>query len=120
MATAALRRESVSHAPAAAGWAGTETLSSTSAVIRSKEKMIPATAAARGVRSGLPARSGPPPMTPSDTGPPFRRWPGDSDIQSKLAAPGAMVLAPSRVRCTAGHLIACGPAGWPSDQLFAP
>ena len=58
-ATAARLRELVSHAPGTAGCAGTETLSSTSVTIRSTEKMIPATAAARGVRSGLPARSGP-------------------------------------------------------------
>ncbi len=56
-ATAARRRESVSHTPGTAGWAGAEILSSTSARISSTEKRIPATAAARGVRSGLPARS---------------------------------------------------------------
>ena len=58
-ATAALFPESVSHAPVPPGLAGTEILSSTSAVAMSTEKMIPATAAARGVRSGLPLRSGP-------------------------------------------------------------
>ena len=58
-ATAALFPESVSHAPVPPGRGGTEILSSTSAVAMSTEKMIPATAAARGVRSGLPLRSGP-------------------------------------------------------------
>src|SRR5207302_2003818 len=70
-ATAALRAGSVSHAPATAGRAGTETLSSTSAVIRSAEKAIPATAAALGVLSGLPARSGPSPITVSVMGLPL-------------------------------------------------
>lgn len=37
------------------GWAGTDSLSSTSAEIRSREKTIPATAADPGVLSGLPA-----------------------------------------------------------------
>ena len=41
--------------PGTPGWAGTDSLSSTSAVMRRTEKTIPATAAARGVRSGLPA-----------------------------------------------------------------
>src|SRR5260370_23658731 len=58
VATAALRRESVSHTPGWPGLAGVETRSRTSDVMRSTEKTIPATAAARGVRSGLPARSG--------------------------------------------------------------
>ena len=53
--TAVLRPESVSHVPGAPGWTGTDSLSSTSAVMRNTEKTIPATAAARGVRSGLPA-----------------------------------------------------------------
>jgi hypothetical protein len=47
-------------------------LSSTNAEINNTEKMIPATAAACGVLSGLPARSGPSPITPSLTGLPFR------------------------------------------------
>ena len=58
-ATAALFPGSVSHAPVPPGRAGTEILSSTSAVIRSMEKVIPATAAARGVLSEPPLRSGP-------------------------------------------------------------
>jgi hypothetical protein len=58
-ATAALFPGSVSHAPVPPGRAGTEILSSTSAVVRSMEKMIPATAAARGVLSEPPLRSGP-------------------------------------------------------------
>ena len=53
--TAVRRPASVSHVPGAPGWAGTDSLSSTSAVIRNAEKPIPATAAARGVLSGLPA-----------------------------------------------------------------
>jgi len=63
MATAALRPESVSHAPAAAGLAGAETLNSIKAVIRSTEKTIPATAAARGFSAGSrpAADSGPSP-----------------------------------------------------------
>src|SRR6201999_3754885 len=51
--------ELVSQLPGTRGLAGTESLSSTSATIRSTEKMIPATAAARGVLSGLRACSGP-------------------------------------------------------------
>ena len=57
-ATVARRPGSVSQKPATAGSAGTETLSSTSDVMRKTEKTIPATAAARGVLSGLPAPTG--------------------------------------------------------------
>ena len=64
-ATAALFPASVSHAPLAPRRGGAEILSSTSAEIMSTEKMIPATAAARGVLSGLPLRSGPWFSTPS-------------------------------------------------------
>src|SRR6266516_2497070 len=70
--TAARRPGSVSHAPATPGWAGTESLSSTSAAIRNTENTTPATAAARGVRSGLPACSGPWPTGPSVIGLPSR------------------------------------------------
>jgi hypothetical protein len=58
MAIAALFSALVSHAPASPAWGGTEILSSTSAEIMSTEKRIPATAAARGVLSGLPLPSG--------------------------------------------------------------
>ncbi len=61
----------VSHEPAAAELAGTETLSSTSDEMRSTEKTIPATAAARGVLRGLPACSAPWPNGPSVTGLPL-------------------------------------------------
>ena len=40
-ATAVRRRESASHAPATSGWAGTETRSSTSAVIRNTREDDP-------------------------------------------------------------------------------
>ena len=73
--TAVRRAESDSHSPATLGLAGTETRSSTSAVIRSTEKRIPATAAARGVRSGLPACSGSPALSSSVTGPPASMTP---------------------------------------------
>jgi hypothetical protein len=75
IATAALFPESVSHELSTAGLAGTESLSSTSAVIMSTEKMIPAPAAARGVLSGLPGRSGPWSVIWSVIGPTFRgQW----------------------------------------------
>ena len=57
--TAARRPGSVSHAPGTLGSAGTVSRSSTNAAISNTEKTIPATAAAPGVRSGLPACSGP-------------------------------------------------------------
>ncbi len=74
--TVARRRALVSHAPGSAACAGTEILSSTSAAISSTEKMIPAAAAARGVLSELPARSGPRTTTPSVTASTFRCWLG--------------------------------------------
>ena len=64
-ATAVRRPGSASQAPAIPGWAGTETRSSTSAVIRSKPKMIPAIAAPWDVRSGPPGRSHPRRVTSS-------------------------------------------------------
>ena len=64
-ATAVRRRGSASQAPAIPGRAGTETRSSTSAVIRSTPKMIPAIAAPWDVRSGPPGRSHPRRVTPS-------------------------------------------------------
>ena len=53
--------ESVNQLPATSAWGGDEILSSTRDEISSTEKMIPATAAARGVLSWLPARKGPSP-----------------------------------------------------------
>ena len=73
--TAVRRAESDSQSPATLGSAGTEIRSSTSAVIRNTEKTIPATAAARGVRSGLPACSGSPAFGSSVTGPPASMTP---------------------------------------------
>ena len=71
IATAVLFPESVSHPPATAGLAGTETLSRASDVIRSTEKTMPASAAARGVRRALLAASGPWPAGPSVMGIPL-------------------------------------------------
>ena len=51
--TAVRRPEWASQAPGTAGLPGTESWISTSAVISSTEKAIPATAAARGVRSAV-------------------------------------------------------------------
>ena len=90
--TAVRRAESDSHSPATLGSAGTESRSSTSAVISSTEKRIPATEAARGVRSGLPAGSGSPALSPSATGPPSL---GDVRLGD---APGYPVPAPSGSR----------------------
>jgi hypothetical protein len=74
-ATAVRRPESVSHAPGTSERAGTEGLSRTSAAIRSTEKMIPASAAARGVLSGLLARSGSGTIGPSViAAAPIRGW----------------------------------------------
>ena len=73
ISTAARRPGSVSHAPGTRGPAGTESLSSTSAAVKSTEKTIPATAAAPGVRSGLPACNGPCTTSPRVIGRPFRR-----------------------------------------------
>src|SRR5215469_14655889 len=72
MATAALRPESVSHVPATSRRGGAESLSIVRAVIRSTGKTIPATAAARGVLSELPACSGSWPVAVSVMGSPFR------------------------------------------------
>src|SRR6266700_158290 len=69
--TAARCADWVSHEPAAAELAGTETLSSTSDEMRSTEKTIPATAAARNVLKKLPACSAPWPNGPSVTGLPL-------------------------------------------------
>ena len=71
IATAVLFPESVSHVPGTADLAGTEILSRTSDEIRSAEKAMPATAAARGVLRALLAASGPWPAGPSVMGVPF-------------------------------------------------
>ena len=89
IATAARRRESVSHEPGTAGSAGTETLSNTSATSRNTEKMIPATAAARGVLNGLPARSGPGLSASSVIGHSFR---GTLLPAQRIRRPAAYVL----------------------------
>ena len=66
MATAALRPESVSHAPAPAGLAGAETLNSIKAAIGSTDDL--GDRGRPGVLSGLPARSGLWPITRSVIG----------------------------------------------------
>src|SRR6204780_482700 len=104
IATAVLRHESVSHSPATSARAGTEILSSTSAEIKSTEKTIPAKAAARGVRSGLPACSGPSTIGASVIGLPFMQCPAamqcpaTASFRSTVRLTGARRNHPGRMR----------------------
>ena len=91
-ATAVLFPESVSHPPATAELAGAESLSRVSDAIRSTEKTMPASAAARGVFSALLAVSEPGAGAVGHGHP--LPWTGATPGCRRFRWPGALPIAP--------------------------